>query len=91
VAAFGVGYWPHEASGTFPDWKPLILILVSLFLLRFLVRLEIGWPTVLIAIGMGTLWGPMIDWWGVLQPTAFVLLLVVLASSAADRIRHRPV
>ena len=69
----------------------MLLVIVSLLLLRFLVQLEIGWPTALFAIGMGTVWGSLIDWWGVLPPTAIVLLLIAAAASAADRIRHRPV
>ena len=91
VVAFGVGQWPHGASGAFGDWKPVLLVIVSLLLLRFLVQLEMGWPTALFAIGMGTVWGSLIDWWGVLPPTAIVLLLIAAAASAADRIRHRPV
>jgi hypothetical protein len=86
-----VNRWPHEASGGLWDWKPLLLVFVSLLLLRFLVQLEIGWPTALTALGIGTTWGWLIDWWGVVTPTSIVLLLMVLASSAADRIRHRPV
>jgi hypothetical protein len=91
MVAFGVGQWPHGGSGAFGDWKPVLLVFVSLLLLRFLVQLEIGWPTAFVAVGMGTLWGSLIDWWGVLPPTAMVLLLAVVASSAVDRIRHRPV
>lgn len=89
MLAFGVNRWPHEASSGFWDWKPLLLVFVSLLLLRFLVQLEIGWPTALTALGIGTMWGWSIDWWGFLTPTSIVLLLMVLASSAADRIRHR--
>ena len=84
-------HWPHGASGAFGDWKPVLLVLVSLLLLRFLVRLEIGWPVTLVAIAMGTVWGSLIDWWGVLPPTGMVILLIVAASQAADMIRRRPV
>lgn len=91
MVAFGVDQWPPGASGAFGDWKPLLLVVVSLLLLRFLVQLEIGWPTALIAIGMGTVWGTLIDWWGIFLPTALVLLLLLLVSSAVDRIRHRAV
>ena len=91
MVAFGVGQWPHGASGAFGDWKPVLLVIVSLLLLRFQVQLEIGWPTTLVAFGTGTIWASLIDWWGVLPPTAMAILLVVVASSAADRIRRRPV
>jgi hypothetical protein len=89
MVAFGVGRWPDSSSGTF-NWKLLLLVFVSLLLLRFLVQLEINWPTALAAIGLGTIWGWLIDWWGVFLPTAIALLLMVLISSAVDRIRHRP-
>jgi len=91
MVAFGVGHWPHSSSGAFGDWRPLVLVVVSLLLLRFLMKLEIGWPTALAAIGMGTLWGTLIDWWGILPPTAVVLLVMLVASSVVDRVRHRPV
>jgi hypothetical protein len=90
MVAFGVCQWPLESSGSFGDWKPLLLVFVSLLLLRFLVQLEIGWPTGLTAVGMGTVWGWMIDWWGIFVPTALVLFVVLFASSAVDRIRRTP-
>ena len=90
MLAFGVNRWPHDASSGFWDWKPLLLVFVSLLLLRFLVQLEIGWPTTLTAIGIGTAWGWLIDWWGVFLPTAIALLVMVLMSSAVDRMRHPP-
>jgi hypothetical protein len=89
MLAVGVGRWPHSTSSGY-DWKPLLLAVLAVLLLRFLVRLEIGWPVAAAAIGVGTVWAMMIDWWGILPPTASVLLFVLLASSVADRIRQRP-
>lgn len=66
-------------------------MVVSLLLLRFVMQLQVGWPTGLAAIGIGTLWGMLIDWWGIFMPTAVILLLVLLASSGIDKFRHRPV
>jgi hypothetical protein len=87
MLGFGVGEWPKASPYVF-DWKPLLLVLVSLLLLRFLVRLAITWPTSLAAIGVGTLWGMLIDWWGILPPTALVVLALLVASWTADRIRN---
>ncbi len=53
MVAFGVDQWPQGSSQAFGDWTPLLLVLVSLFLMRFVVRLEVSWPMAIVAIAAG--------------------------------------
>lgn len=90
MVAFGVGQWPHGASGAFGDWTPLLLVLLSLLLIRFVVRLAVTWPTAIVTIALGTVWGSLTERWGIFPPAALVLLLVLVASWTTDRIRKSP-
>jgi hypothetical protein len=85
VAALAVGVpnWP-DPSGRF-DWKPLLLVLVVLVLARFFVGLAMTWATAGAAFVIGTMWGWLIEAWGILPPSAFVLVLVITASAVVDR------
>lgn len=85
-----MGQWSHGPSGAFGDWTPLFLILVSLFLIRFVVRLSVSWPTAFVAIAAGTVWGSLTERWGILPPAGLVLLLVLVASWTTDRVRNSP-
>jgi hypothetical protein len=85
-----VGQWAQGGSGAFGDWTPLLLVLVSMVLIRFVVRLSMTWPTAFLAFVAGTVWGSLAERWGILRPTALALLLVLLASWTIDRYRHVP-
>ena len=88
MVAFGVDQWPQGSSGAFGDWTPLLLVLVSLLLIRFVVRLGVSWPTAIVAITAGTVWGSLTERWGIFPPAAVALVLVLVASWTADRVRN---
>ena len=90
MVAFGVGEWARGSSGAFGDWTPLVLVLVSLILMRFVIRVRVSWPTAFVAFAAGTVWGSLTERWGILRPTALALVLVLLASWTVERFRSVP-
>ena len=90
MVAFGVGQWAPGSSGAFGDWTPLLLVLLSLILIRFVIRVRVSWPTAFVAFAAGTMWGSLTERWGILRPTALALVVVLVASWTVDRFRDIP-
>jgi hypothetical protein len=87
VVAVGVPSWPRPSGGF--DWQPLLMVLVALFLVRFLIGLSVTWSTATVSLAAGSAWGWSIDAWGVLPPTVVAMTLAITASLVVDRTQGR--
>lgn len=88
VLAFGSDGGPLATQGVY-DFKPLIASIVAvLVVVPFVLRVRLTWVTGAIAFAAGTLWGWMVDAWGVVPPTALAMLALAITSSVVDRRRR---
>lgn len=88
MLAFGVDTWPQLESASY-DFKPLIASIVAvLVVVPFVLRVRLTWVSGAIAFAAGTLWGWMVDAWGVVPPTALAMLALAITSSVVDRRRR---
>lgn len=84
MLAFGIDAWPRPAHPIY-DFKPLIGAIVALFVVRFVLGFTVTWATAAIAFLAGTTWGWAVDAWGVVMPTALVIIVLAIALSRPRR------
>ena len=87
-ALIGVGGFGPATDGRF-DFLPLLVILVSLVVVRFVLGIRLWWPVVLGVIAGGTFLGGAIEEWGFAIPTAVALAVGAIASTVLHRLARR--
>ena len=81
---FGIDAWPRPVHPIY-DFKPLIGAIVALFVVRFMLGFTLTWANAAIAVLAGTAWGWAVDAWGVVMPTALVIIVLAIALSRPRR------
>jgi len=84
VLGFGVDAWPRPAHAVY-DFKPLVGAIVALFIARFVLGFTLTWATAATAFVTGTAWGWAVDAWGVVLPSAIVIIVLAIALSRPRR------
>jgi hypothetical protein len=84
VLGFGIDAWPYPTRAVY-DFKPLIASIVALLVARFVLGFTLTWVTAAIAFLAGTTWGWAVDAWGVVLPTALVIIVLAIALSRPRR------
>jgi hypothetical protein len=80
----GTGHPWHAIDGGLTPF-PLMGLLLTLLLIRFLIRLPLGIGSVVMAIALGTLFSTAVDTWGFTLPTSVWILGAVIVSGLLSR------
>jgi hypothetical protein len=83
IATAGTVPMPPRAGHI--DFTPLVTVIVSLLVVRFLLGVRMTWPVVGIVIVLGTVLGWAIGAWGVVTPTAIAFLGAVIVTGQFRR------
>ncbi len=84
MLGFGIDAWPRPSHAIY-DFKPLIGAIVALFIVRFVLGFTLTWVTGAMAFLAGTAWGWAVDAWGVVMPTALVIIVLAIALTRPRR------
>lgn len=78
--------WAHAGPA---DFTPLVAIVTAVLIMRFVIGIRITMMTFMLAAAAGALWAYAAQQWGLVVPTAVVLLAIPVLYGSVQRAHIR--